>query len=264
MRTNEELALAIQSGDVSLYDTLWKQIERLIHTKCLKWYTRSQERFTRLGVDYDDLVQECYFAMVEAVEAFDPESGLKFTSYLNFPIKKRLNAISNNRTSRQKNDPTLSCTSLDIEVGAEGDCPLGELIPDETARIPFEAIEQQDWNRALQEAIETVLDTLTENQQEVIRLRFYEDKSLIEISEETGRSRERIRQIQEQSLKAMKKPLPRKILKPFYDEIKIPVHSSYDLHKSTEQNAINLMKRKRRTLDELKKVKDNLIRHAAF
>lgn len=243
--TNEELAILIQNGDTDYYGDLWKQVEPIIKRKCSCFYTRSKNRLSSLEVEYDDLVQECYFALVDAVNAFDSKGDLKFTSYLNYPVKNRFSILSNNRTSSQKHDPMLCSTSLNIDVGTENPCVLGELVADDTTQADFDAIEQQDWNRALHEAEEMAISSLAENQQMVIRLRFFKNKSRKEISQEMGISVERVRQLELKALMYLRWPQSIRILEPFYLDTQTPEFDPYGLKagrsiSSTERNALAL------------------------
>lgn len=112
----------------------------------------------------------------------------------------------------------LSYASLNAPVGAEEETELGELIPEEGAP----SVEDEIIDRALREDLEQVLETLTEREQMVLRLRFgLEDgrkRTLEEIGYEYNLTRERIRQIESKALKKLRQPSRSKKLKNYLYE----------------------------------------------
>ena len=73
--TNEELAVQAQAGDKGAISQLWNQTRGIIFMILARYYNRNPERFTRCGVTMDDLEQEGFFAVLEAVEAFNSAKG---------------------------------------------------------------------------------------------------------------------------------------------------------------------------------------------
>ena len=94
--------------------------------------------------------------------------------------------------------------SLDKPVGEEQGSSLCDFIPDKGSP----SVEEQICNKQMVEEVNAVLKTLTEKQANVIRLRFGFDgskgKTLEEIGQEYGLSRERIRQIEEKALRRLR------------------------------------------------------------
>ena len=90
--------------------------------------------------------------------------------------------------------------SLETPIGEEEDSHLGDFIPDDNTQAPSEAAEYM----MLTEQLNEVLDTLTEREQKVIRLRFGLDDGRARTLEEVGKqfnvTRERIRQIEAKAL----------------------------------------------------------------
>jgi RNA polymerase primary sigma factor len=93
--------------------------------------------------------------------------------------------------------------SLEKPIGEEEDSELGDFVEDETADSPFElAIEN-----LRRENVRTALDALPEREREVIEMRFglkgHEARTLEEVGRAFGVTRERIRQIENTTLKKL-------------------------------------------------------------
>jgi RNA polymerase primary sigma factor len=107
--------------------------------------------------------------------------------------------------------------SLETPIGEEEDSHLGDFIEDQDAPAPAEAASF----RLLKEQLEEVLDTLTSREEKVLRLRFgLEDgrqRTLEEVGQVFGVTRERIRQIEAKALRKLRHPSRSKKLKDFLD-----------------------------------------------
>ncbi len=105
--------------------------------------------------------------------------------------------------------------SLEIPIGEEDDSHLGDFIPDETNMSP----EDFAVNELLKDEISEVLLTLTEREEKVIRLRFgLEDgrpRTLEEVGQLFGVTRERIRQIEAKALRKLRHPSRSRKLKDY-------------------------------------------------
>lgn len=107
--------------------------------------------------------------------------------------------------------------SLETPIGEEDDSHLGDFIPDEDALAPAEAASAQ----LLREQLEHSLDTLTSREEKVLRLRFGLDdgrsRTLEEVGQVFGVTRERIRQIEAKALRKLRHPSRSKRLKDYLD-----------------------------------------------
>ncbi len=107
--------------------------------------------------------------------------------------------------------------SLETPIGEEEDSHLGDFIPDEDVPAPSEAAAFS----MLKEQLVEVLDTLTEREQKVLRLRFGLDDGRARTLEEVGRrfdvTRERIRQIEAKALRKLRHPSRSKKLKDYLE-----------------------------------------------
>ena len=105
--------------------------------------------------------------------------------------------------------------SLETPIGEEDDSHLGDFVPDERTMSP----EEYATSELLKEELDNVLLTLTEREEKVLKLRFgLEDgqcRTLEEVGQIFGVTRERIRQIEAKALRKMRHPSRSKKLKDF-------------------------------------------------
>ncbi|QNO16738.1 RNA polymerase sigma factor RpoD [Alkalicella caledoniensis] len=107
--------------------------------------------------------------------------------------------------------------SLETPIGEEDDSHLGDFIEDQDAKAPAEAAAFE----LLREQLVDVLDTLTERERKVLRLRFGLDdgrpRTLEEVGQVFGVTRERIRQIEAKALRKLRHPSRSKRLKDYLE-----------------------------------------------
>lgn len=107
--------------------------------------------------------------------------------------------------------------SLETPIGEEDDSHLGDFIEDQEATSPSEHAAYE----LLKEQLEDVLDTLTDREENVLRLRFGLDdgrtRTLEEVGKVFGVTRERIRQIEAKALRKLRHPSRSKRLKDFLE-----------------------------------------------
>lgn len=107
--------------------------------------------------------------------------------------------------------------SLETPIGEEDDSHLGDFIEDQEATSPAEHAAYE----LLKEQLEDVLDTLTDREENVLRLRFGIDdgrtRTLEEVGKVFGVTRERIRQIEAKALRKLRHPSRSKQLKDFLE-----------------------------------------------
>ncbi len=137
-------------------------------------------------------------------EPTDEELGKK----MNLPVEKIREII------KIAQDPV----SLDTPIGEEDDSHLGDFIKDERSMSP----EEFTIHEMLKDEISDILLTLTEREEQVLRLRFGLDdgscKTLEEVGQMFGVTRERIRQIEAKALRKLRHPSRSRKLKDFLND----------------------------------------------
>ena len=107
--------------------------------------------------------------------------------------------------------------SLDRTVGDEGDSQLGDFIEDSEAVVAVDAVSFT----LLQDQLQSVLETLSEREAGVVRLRFGltdgQPRTLDEIGQVYGVTRERIRQIESKTMSKLRHPSRSQVLRDYLD-----------------------------------------------
>jgi RNA polymerase sigma factor (sigma-70 family) len=197
--TKEEekaLALRIQAGDQ-------RALDKLV-TANLKFVVTLANKFVGLGLPIDDLIQEGNAGLIEAAVKFSAEKDVKFISYAQFWIRKRLNTAlcEYGRTVRlplnQEYDIykrkmageeiNLRNVELDrpIDSSDEGSTTIGEVLcsVDPEVFANYEAFEKA-------QTVKKLLSNLKDDDRHIVEL-FYgivgDGLSVKEIAEQTGKT----------------------------------------------------------------------------
>ena len=181
--TNEELAQQIQQGERNLILPLWEQVRRYAHDRAYKWHRATGGRG---GVTLDDLEQEGFIALLEALEGWDEKAG-PFLPWYSLRLKAAFTAATAQRTQR---------------------FTLEDTIPDQRAEDDLNAVEERD----RQEAIRRVLNSLQAEQRRVILLRYYHDMTREQTAQRLHLTRSRAATIEAKALRLLRHPVNSRVL----------------------------------------------------
>ena len=182
--SNEELAIRIQNGEKELISALWEKNRGIIHRSTYSLYTRYRDRCISSGVTPDDVIQVSYFALLDAVEAYESGSGYKLTTYLRYPLKNHFDALIGLRTS--KRNPINQCASLDVPIVDGEDIYILDTIEDTESQKPFEDTIEGMANQQLREILEIAISKLSNVCAVSVRERYLQGKDFSVIADETG------------------------------------------------------------------------------
>ena len=166
-----------------------------------------QARTIRVPVHMVEVINKATRCNRKLVQELGREPTVEeIAAELGLPVEKIIEA---NRTAAD----TLS---LDTPVGDEEDTSIGSFVEDERTPGPADATS----NALLAEALKEILDTLTEREADVLRMRFgmYDGRNhtLEEVGQIFGVTRERIRQIENKAIRKLRHPSRAKKIKDFY------------------------------------------------
>lgn len=228
--SNEELVAEIQTGATERMGELWDQVVGLVKWKAIRTMRGLEERSGSYGVDFDDLVQSGYPALVKAVETYTPGIGAFFTWFM-FYLRNAFRRATGYRTQRERNEPLNTALSLDTPLSDDADSgSFLDVIADPTGQRWRESLEETVWRKQLQEAVETVMEKIPEGCREVLRLRYWEGLTLEEVGNLRGVTKERARQMENKAIRQLRQPRNACHLRPFYD---------FDFYCHTSLNAFN-------------------------
>lgn len=165
--SNEALASRSKHGDQAATTKLWWNLQGFIDMKVSQFMRYVHDP----AIDRCDLKQSSYFALLRAIDYFDPKEKYRFTTYFSKTLQKEFNITAG--FTRQQH----TIVSLDAEVQASGDgegLSLLEVLEDEAAQIPLCSIFVYDWQRESLRLILEAMELLSPQEQQFIWSMYFE------------------------------------------------------------------------------------------
>ena len=164
--TNEELALQIRAGERGRITELWAQVRRFA-----LWRARRWAAFGR-GVTVDDLEQEAFIALLDALERWREADGPLLSVYA-LRLKAAFTEATGQRTQRDRLDPLDRALSLDAPLSDDPDADtLEAVVEDPAGAAAIEEAEAHSDHQQLHGILGHALGALPAEQREVVRRRY--------------------------------------------------------------------------------------------
>lgn len=172
---DQTMLYAAQQGDSEAMEHLLRQHSRMVRALA--------HIYTLRGADLEDMIQEGLLALLSAIEHFDPQRGVWFTTYARLCVERRMRSVIRGATAH-KHEPLTQAVSLDKPQ-------FGDLEHDfcsSHAADPETLIIGQEEHREL---LERLFDLLSHFEAQVLQLYLY-GLSYDEIALHMGKPRKSI------------------------------------------------------------------------
>lgn len=120
--TNEELVMEIKAGKTELMSALWSQVYKFVNQQAGRFYNTYSARCQAFGFDLEDIQQEGFIAIYDAIDGYDPARNTVFLTYAGYCLKKAFFSMTKmNYTGWQNNTIRSGAFSLDAPVSADSE-----------------------------------------------------------------------------------------------------------------------------------------------
>lgn len=179
--SNEELIKEIRSGKTEYIETLWEQIYGFVRKRAIAY---DQPEIV------DDITQEAFISMLDAIEHYDPDGGASFLHYFaRFYIPRAFSRAHFGAVGEKaKKDPQNTACSIYAPIGDDGDAYLLDLIVDPDADGYVNSLEDTDFWQYMGRLIEKAIETLPEEERQLTEYMYRHDSSLKDAIEKLGLS----------------------------------------------------------------------------
>ena len=208
-KSNEELALQIRAGERGKIMELWARVRRFA-----LWRARRWAAFGR-GVTVDDLEQEAFIALLDALERWRETDGPLLSVYA-LRLKAAFTAATGQHTQRDRLDPLDRALSLDAPLSDDPDADtLEAVVEDPAGAAAIEEAEAHSDHQQLHGILSHALDALPAEQREVVRRRYYRGQTVAEIATATGAPEKEVRKLEAAAMRALRHPRVSKVLRAY-------------------------------------------------
>ena len=257
-----KLVLEIQNGDTDLLPILWEAVENFIRfqaSRRLRVMIANDAEPLR-GNELDDYVQQGYFALLDAIERYNPDKETKFTTYFSYHLKRAFNQVDG--ISSTKRDGLHKANSLNEQIF--DDEPDGgeriDLVPDPGAEDDFREAEERIFIEELHRALERAVDALSQQKREIIKGKYFDGLKRAEIAKKCGMTEGAVAEAERSAFRDIRRKITVFGLDKFVEE-NTPFyrHYSVDYMQRTQTSPIEAIVQERERLRALwwKESKDN-------
>lgn len=203
--SNEELVARIQAGESDCMAVLWEQVEKLVRWKAWRVVAAINESNMLSGVEFEDLCQCGYFALMAAVTSYKLGSCAFTTCFMNC-LKTAFAEATGYRTKLQMQDPLRWAVSLDLPVGEDEETSFSEIIPDPVAEAMISAVAECDEQEQCREAVRSALAGLPTLERSVLDLRYFQNMGIPDAATALGITEKDARRLESNALRYLRHP----------------------------------------------------------
>jgi RNA polymerase primary sigma factor len=188
-----DLARRARKGD--------EQARQLLARSNLAFVVAVAKKFSNRGARLDDLIQEGNVGLMKAIEHFDPKKNVRFATYAVWWIRAYITRyLKDNRSQvRGGESERISMTdfSLDAAIDDEGETTFLDRLEDDGPN-PMQTLLSRQQDGDVKEALEKVRKRIGDLGWDILQERLTQDKprTLEELGQRWGVSRERVRQVE--------------------------------------------------------------------
>src|SRR4051812_10804810 len=188
-----ELARRAKKGD--------EEARQLLATSNLAFVVAVAKKFAHRNARLDDLIQEGNVGLMKAIEHFDPKKNVRFATYAVWWIRAYITRyLKDNRSQVRGGEserPVMTDFSLDASLDEEGETTFLDRLEDGGPSPQAQYISREQ-DTEVQEALAKVKKRIGDLGWDILQERLTQDKprTLEELGERWGVSRERVRQVE--------------------------------------------------------------------
>lgn len=188
-----ELARRFKKGD--------EQARQILAMSNLPFVVAVAKKFANRGARLDDLIQEGNVGLMKAIEHFDPKKNVRFATYAVWWIRAYITRyLKDNRSQVRGGESergSMSDFSLDVTIDEEGDTTYLDRIEDHEPS-PADQFLSREQDEEVQAALAKVKKRIGDLGWDILQERLTQEKprTLEELGQRWGVSRERVRQVE--------------------------------------------------------------------
>ncbi len=188
-----ELGARARKGDA--------EARRILAESNLAFVVAVARKFANRGHRVDDLIQEGNVGLMKAIEHFDPKKNVRFATYAVWCIRAYITRYLKDNRSQVRGGASergsMTDYSLDATIDEDGDTTFLDRIED-GGPSPQETFLSQEQDHDIQEALQRVRKRIGDLGWDILQERLTQDKprTLEELGQRWGVSRERVRQVE--------------------------------------------------------------------
>ena len=167
MTTPDELAGRVQQGEQDKLLELWASVRQFASWRARRWAKVGR------GVTVEDLEQEAFLALLDALERWNAEKGAFLTLY-GMRLKEAFTVATGQRTARDRMDPLDLAVSLDAPLSDSPEAgTMEETVEDPSGAQGFSDMEKRDLLEHLRADLEKALNVIPPTQSAILRRKYY-------------------------------------------------------------------------------------------